>query len=46
MSTRAGGKRMKVLIAIVAVLVVLLFVVALGGAYFVMNGKRPTLNEA
>ncbi len=46
MSTRTGGKRMKVLIAVVAVLVVLLCVIALGGAHFVMNGKRPTLKEA
>jgi uncharacterized membrane protein YdfJ with MMPL/SSD domain len=37
---------MKVLIAVVAVLVVLLCVIALGGAHFVMNGKRPTLKEA
>ena len=37
---------MKVLIAIVAVLVVLLCAIALGGAHFVMNGKRPTLQEA
>ena len=46
MSTRAGGKRMKIVIAIVVILIVLLCVVSLGGAHFVMNGKRPTLQEA
>ncbi len=46
MSTRTGDTRVKILIAIVVVLVVLLCVVTLGGAYFVMNGKRPTLQEA
>ena len=46
MSTRVGGKRMKILIAIVVALIVLLCVFALVGAHFVMNGKRPTLKEA
>lgn len=38
MSIRTDGKRMKVLIAVVAVLAVLLCVIMLGGAHFVMNG--------
>lgn len=46
MPTRTGGKRMKILIGIVAVLIVLLCAIALGGAHFLMNGKRPTLQEA
>lgn len=46
MLTRTGGKRMKVLITVLVVLVVLVCAVTLGGAYFVMNGKRPTLQEA
>ena len=37
---------MKTLIAVVAVLAMLLCVIALAGARFVMNGKRPTLQEA
>ena len=37
---------MKILIAIVVILVVLLCVITLAGAHFVMNGKRPTLQEA
>ena len=46
MSTRAGGKKMKVLIAVAVILIVLLCVLVLAGAHFVMNGKRPTLKEA
>ena len=41
-----GAKGMKVLIAVVTVVVVLLCVLTLLLAYFVMNGKRPTLEEA
>ncbi len=40
-----GGK-MKVLAAVVAILVVLLVALAALLAHFVMNGKRPTLEEA
>ena len=46
MSTKSGDKKMKVLIVVVAVLVVLLCVLTLVLAYVVMNGKRPTLQEA
>lgn len=46
MLTRTGVKRMKILIAAVVVLIVLLCVLTLVLAYFVMNGKRPTLQEA
>ncbi len=46
MPTRTGGKKMTVLITVVVILVVLLCAIALGGAHFVMNGKRPTLQEA
>jgi len=46
MATRAGGKRMKVLATVVVVLVALLCVLTLVLAHFVMNGKRPTLEEA
>ena len=37
---------MKVLIAVVAIVIVLICVLTLVLAYFVMNGKRPTLQEA
>lgn len=37
---------MKVLITVVVIIVVLLGAIALGGAHSVMNGKRPTLQEA
>jgi len=46
MSTRTSGKRMKVLIAVVVILVALLCILTLVIAHFVMNGKRPTLQEA
>lgn len=41
-----GGKGMKILLIVLGVLVVLVCVVALAGANIVMNGKRPTLDEA
>ena len=46
MSTRSGGKRMKIVVTVVVILVVLLCVFMLVAAHFVMNGKRPTLQEA
>ena len=46
MPTMTGGKKMKILIAVAAILVVLLCVLTLVIAHFVMNGKRPTLEEA
>ena len=46
MLAQMGGKRMNVLIVVAVILVVLVCVITLGGAHFVMNGKRPTLQEA
>ena len=41
-----GGKIMKVAIIVVVIVVVLVCGLTLGAAHFVMNGKRPTLQEA
>ena len=46
MSTRTSGKGMKIFIAVVVILLVLLCVFTFVAAHFVMNGKRPTLEEA
>ena len=46
MSTRTGGKRVKIVVTVAVILVALLCVLTLVLAHVVMNGKRPTLQEA
>jgi len=46
MASGTGDKRMKIAVVVVVVLVVLVCALALIGAHIVMNGKRPTLQEA
>lgn len=41
-----GGKKMKVVAWVIVLAAVLVCVLSLGLAHFVMNGKRPTLEEA
>lgn len=46
MMATKGGRTMKVVIIVVVILVVLVCAATLGIGHFVMNGKRPTLQEA
>ncbi len=46
MMVQMGGKRVKVFVAVVVVVLVLLCILTLVISYIVMNGKRPTLQEA